>query len=71
MLINITTKFNQGDKALKFNPSTNKLEEFVIAAVNVRVKDGKFAVSYRNEDIMMYTSEDQLFLSKEEFISQL
>ena len=71
MLINITTKFSKGDKALKFNPSTNKLEEFVIEAVNVLVKDGKFAVSYRNENIMSYIAENQLFASKEEFIAQL
>ena len=72
MLVNVTTKFNIGDTAYKFNPATTKLEPVEISRVSVHAhKDKDFSVSYGATDIVGIFFEKELFASKEEFIAQL
>lgn len=71
MEIKIKTKFNVGDTALRFNPSTNKLEEFVVNNITVQVYSEGTYIGYHTKDSYTYTKEADLFASKEEFIAQL
>ena len=72
MDITIKTKFNPGDTALKFNPGTNKLEEFHVKNVYIIIgTDGTPSIGYFTEDSYHNTPEKDLFSSKEEFINQL
>lgn len=71
MEIKITSKFNVGDTAYKFNTETNKLEEFHIKSISVHIYENMQAFGYHSEEPMSYTAERYLFASKEEFINQL
>lgn len=71
MEINIKTKFNVGDTALRFNPSTNKLEEYAVNSIHIQVIGGKTSIGYHTKECYSYTLETDLFASKEEFIAQL
>lgn len=72
MDITIKTKFNPGDTALRFNPGTNKLEEFHIRSAYIYIgADGIPSIGYFTEDSYQNTLEKDLFKSKEEFINKL
>lgn len=72
MDITIKTKFNPGNTAIQFNPSTNKLEEFYVKTVYIIIgEDGIPSIGYFTEDSYKNTPEKDLFKSKEEFINQL
>lgn len=71
MEIKITSKFNVGDTAYKFNPETSKLEEFHIKSISVHIHENMQTFGYHSDERMSYTPERYLFASKEEFINQL
>ena len=72
MDITIKTKFNPGDAALKYNQSTHTLEEFYVKNVYIFIgEDGIPSIGYFTEHSYQNTLEEDLFTSKEEFISQL
>ena len=71
MEIKITSKFKPGDTALRFNESTNKLDEYLIKSIHVQVREGKISIGYHSNESFSYVPENNLFASKEEFINQL
>lgn len=71
MEISLKTKFNVGDTAFKYNPSTHKMEEYLVQSISIQVTNGQTFVGYHTKDSYSFTSEADLFASKEEFIAQL
>lgn len=72
MEISIKTKFNPGDTAYRFNPSTNKLEEYHVKKVYIiTTSEETLSIGYFTDDSYDNTPEKDLFASKEEFINQL
>lgn len=70
MEINIKTKFNVGDSLLYFNPSTYKLEDFVVDRISCTVSEDKTEVFYFDE-AGTCRLEYRLFASKDEFIASI
>ena len=71
MELSINSKFKPGDTALRFNPSTNKLEEYCVKSLFIQVFEEYTAIGYNSTGDFSYMSEKDLFASKEEFINQL
>ena len=73
MKIEVTTRFNPGQTALKFNSTSMKLEEFTVSSISVSVSENntdEISISYFDKN-NKYAQESSLFESKEDFIDHL
>lgn len=67
--IKFETKFELGETAFRFNPRTNKLEEFVIEKISFDITKDNIYLMYGNGSQFFFA--EQLFRSKQEFIDGL
>lgn len=67
--ITFKTKFELGETAFRFNPDTDKLEEFLIEKISFDITKDNVYLWYSNGSQLLLAQ--QLFGSKQEFIDGL
>ena len=70
MEITFKTKFDLGDKAFYYSPSTRRIEEFNVEKIHF-VVDGEETIITYSSGSFDFKDEEDLFRSKEEFIDSL